>query len=78
MKEYICPKCNAKFLECDLVYTKCSENQVGRFLDLRCKKCCNPLILRADKRPLSKQRKKETIAKEDIENINLDKTIDMS
>lgn len=51
MNKYICPKCNAKFLECDLVYTKCSENQVGRFLDLRCKKCCIPLILRLDKKP---------------------------
>lgn len=36
---YECPKCKAKYLPCDLVYTKCSENQVGGFLDLHCPKC---------------------------------------
>ena len=70
MNEYICPKCNAKFLECDLAYTKVSENQVGSVLDLHCKKCRTPLILRGEKKSFSKCQKKELFTKEDIEKFN--------
>ena len=61
MNEYICPKCNAKFLECDLAYTKVSENQVGSVLDLHCKKCGTSLILRGEKKPFAKQQKKSSL-----------------
>lgn len=73
MNGYICPKCNAKFLECDLTYTKVSENQVGSVLDLHCKKCGTSLILRGEKKSLTK---------EEMETLSwlfadLDETIDM-
>lgn len=82
MNEYICPKCNAKFLECDLAYTKVSENIVGSVLDLHCKKCGTLLILRGEKKPFAKQQKKEFLTKEEMETLNwlfadLDEIIDM-
>lgn len=82
MNEYICPKCNAKFLECDLACTKVSENQVGSVLDLHCKKCGTPLILREEEKLFTKQQKKKLLNKEEREILNwffadLDETIDM-
>jgi len=81
-KMYICPKCNAKFLESDLAYTKVSENQVGNVLDLNCKKCGTSLIFRGEKKPFAKQQKKELFTKEDIDKLywlyaDLDEIIDM-
>lgn len=82
MNAYICLKCNAKFLECDLSYTKVSENQVGNVLDLNCKKCGSSLILRGEKKPFAKQQKKELFNKEEIEKLSwlfadLDENINM-
>ena len=39
MKIYRCPRCGRKYLETELVKTKCSENEVGWEIVKLCPKC---------------------------------------
>ena len=39
MDIYKCKKCGERFLSCDLVRTKCSENECGAFMLTFCPKC---------------------------------------
>ena len=39
MDIYKCKKCGERFLSCDLVRTKCSENECGAYMLTFCPKC---------------------------------------
>ena len=39
MDIYKCKKCGERFLPCDLVRTKCSENECGAYMLTFCPKC---------------------------------------
>ena len=39
MDIYRCTKCKERFLPCDLVRTKCSENECGAYMLTFCPKC---------------------------------------
>lgn len=44
MKIYECPECKRKYLPCDLVKTKCSENYVGSYMIGYCPECLEKKI----------------------------------
>ena len=52
MKIYKCPRCGRKYLESELIRTKCSENEVGWEIIEYCPKCINkrkPKIVKLEK-----------------------------
>lgn len=44
MKTYECPECKRKYLPCDLVRTKCSENFCGAYMINFCPVCLEKKI----------------------------------
>ncbi len=52
MEIYKCERCKKRFLTCDLVRTKCSENECGSYLIPFCPECFGPIKVEKPKEAL--------------------------